>query len=248
MNQLPRAALTLGALTALLASLVGACALRSPSPGVAGPVATPASSPSPVAATTAHRQDDSPPPPAPFAIASGADYGIWFGEFRVNQIGRIAPLGEVTRFLVKDGGFAERMTRGPDQAIWFTDPSSNRIGRIDQSGAVTYALVRQPASGPAGITLGPDGNLWFTEHQSDRIGRATPLGGMTEFQLPVLAGPAEVDSTSRRMAAIGSAVSPPTAMSRNTRCRRRRAGRTVSSPVPTASSGSPNSQRVKLGG
>ena len=74
------------------------------------------------------------------------------------------------------------MTRGPDGAVWFTDPSSNRIGRIDQSGAVTYALVRQPADGPAGITLGPDGNLWFTEHQADRIGRLTPLGIMTEFR------------------------------------------------------------------
>jgi len=54
--------------------------------------------------------------------------------------------------------------------------------------AVAHAQDVPPAFlGP--ITAGPDGNMWFTETEEGRIGRITPMGQVSAFPVPRIAGP-----------------------------------------------------------
>jgi len=129
----------------------------------------------------APRATPTPSHSAPFAITSGPDRAVWFGEFSTGHIGRMALDGEVKLFSLS--AVAERMTAGPDEAVWFTDPASNRIGRISREGEIVFVKLLVENAGPAGITLGPDGNLWFTEsiynHHEQRNAQVAkrPLGG-----------------------------------------------------------------------
>lgn len=146
-----------------------------------------------------------PPLPAtihsPYAIAAGAD-GIWFSEYNMAVIGRLAPDGAVTIIALGSRGFPERLTVASDGTTWFTDPGADRIGRIAPGSArAEYYPVPTPESGPAGIAAAPDGAIWFTEHAADKVARFVPDSpgrppqanhGFAEFALPRGGAPAGI--------------------------------------------------------
>jgi streptogramin lyase len=112
----------------------------------------------------------------PTSIVLGTDGAMWFTERAARRIGRIAPDGRISEYLVPAGqpfGIAS----GRDGALYFTD-RSDHLGRLTPSGVVTMFDTRHGAS-PEEIAVGPDGNLWFTEKAG--VGRLTPAGAVTEF-------------------------------------------------------------------
>jgi virginiamycin B lyase len=116
--------------------------------------------------------------PGAYALTSGPDGNVWFGNSR---IGRITPSGVITEFVPPTASWVRDITAGPDGNIWYTQPNANKVCRITPSGVVTEFHVS--GGTPYGIASGPDGNVWFTEHFSPRIGRITSTGAITEFPI-----------------------------------------------------------------
>lgn len=118
----------------------------------------------------------------PYEIAPGPG-GMWFTEYGRSRIGRIAPDGGVTEFVVNRP--ARSIVAGPNGDLWFT--SNKFVSRMTPAGVVADFPV---AGDGWGITVGPDGNIWFTETGEEfygALGRATPSGQITEFPVSALA-------------------------------------------------------------
>ena len=143
----------------------------------------------------------------PGGVAAADDGSVWFTDPGTASIGRLDPMGSVTRYLLALTSQPTGIAPGPDGNFWFTEtapvpPGPNRvpgttapaIGRITPDGVVSHFLLppteENPMGGPgmgsmpAAITAGPDGALWFTEADADQIGRITTDGAITEFPLP----------------------------------------------------------------
>lgn len=129
---------------------------------------------------------------APSSIAVTKDGTVWFTEQNSGLIGRRAPTGVMTEYLLPAGrANPANMVVGPDGAVWFTDASiaSNTghaaVGRISATGAIVeYPITNHnPYSSPvlAGLTVGSDKNLWFTDPQNNGLGFVTSLGHVTEY-------------------------------------------------------------------
>jgi streptogramin lyase len=127
------------------------------------------------------------------AIAAGAGGDMWFiaqssGKYR---IGRIAPSGAITEFLVPTHGryapLPAAIVAGPGGDMWFTESTYGAVGRITRSGAITvFPIASGAGSSPGQIAAGPDGNMWFTESGANKIGRITPAGAITQFPVPTV--------------------------------------------------------------
>ncbi|MGE5461020.1 MAG: PxKF domain-containing protein, partial [Solirubrobacterales bacterium] len=117
-------------------------------------------------------------------IALGPDGAMWFTEWRVSKIGRIALDGTITEFALPGGRLPTGIAAGPDGALWFTAPGANAIGRLTTSGAESELSIPTASGNPTGITLGPDGALWFTEQGGSHIGRIAGDGTITQYAVP----------------------------------------------------------------
>ncbi|MCA1697069.1 MAG: hypothetical protein LC749_21425, partial [Actinobacteria bacterium] len=123
-------------------------------------------------------------------LTRGSDGNLWFTER--SGVGRLTPAGQVTDFVLPEGGSVSRITAGPDGKLWFTESvlrnemDHPRIGTIDPlTEKITHYGLSSSAWGcPEGITAGPDGNVWFIDLCRNRIGRITPAGVVTGFKVP----------------------------------------------------------------
>ena len=136
----------------------------------------------------------------PIGTHSGVDSGlaadysgnIWFVKTGIDEIiGRIAPSGEVTSFILPGSGdLSGGITVGPDGNIWYTKQwAGGIVGRIEPDGTVTEfpAGIQSPRR----ITTGPDGGLWVTGHHYDGrkyITRVTVDGDVSTFALDLDTG------------------------------------------------------------
>jgi uncharacterized repeat protein (TIGR01451 family) len=117
-------------------------------------------------------------------IVAGPGDSLWF-TLADDQIGRIAPDGQVTTFRIPPSKLGpEEIIAGPDGNVWFTytfatsdDPG---IGRITPEGQYTGFAPGTKED----LAAGPDGNVWFTDGTNNAIGRITPTGQVTEFSVP----------------------------------------------------------------
>ncbi len=115
-------------------------------------------------------------------ITPGPDGALWFTDYGLNRIGRIATNGVLAWYSIPTPN-SEPMgiTLGADGALWFTEWSGNNIGRITTNGTITEFPIPTAVSEPDAITLGPDGALWFTEYYAGKVGRITTSGTITEY-------------------------------------------------------------------
>jgi streptogramin lyase len=108
-------------------------------------------------------------------ICTGPDGGLWFTDGSLNQIGRMAADGTLTRtYDLPPNSKPFRIIAGPDGALWFTESGAEKIGRISVDGVITHYPVPTRNSLPYAITVGPDRNIWFTERFAGKIGRLIP--------------------------------------------------------------------------
>jgi virginiamycin B lyase len=132
----------------------------------------------------------------PDIMRPGPDGNLWFGEQRVDKIGRMNPTtGAVTEFSISAGAQIVGVAAGPDGRVWFAELGSNKIGRISTDGrTLDEYLVPTPASQPLDVVAGPDGAVWFTEYAAGgKIGRIAPATGtITEFPIPSGVGAASI--------------------------------------------------------
>jgi virginiamycin B lyase len=133
-------------------------------------------------------------------LAAGADGTLFYagrsyGPGVQDEIGRVAPGGEVTRFPLPEreerftgiGGIAV----GPGGDVWFTESNSYRIGRVTLGGQVSEFFVPIYGARPKQIVVGPDGNIWFTDSYSV-VSYAPGDGSFKEIDLPPGADPAGI--------------------------------------------------------
>lgn len=119
----------------------------------------------------------------PTDITAGADGNLWFTDSIANQIVKMTPAGELTRYPIPTffSGPAS-ITAGPDGNLWFGEVNGNKIGRITPDGVITEFPAPTPVAGLyGGLTTASDGNIWFVEGNVQKLGRITPAGVITEF-------------------------------------------------------------------
>lgn len=142
-------------------------------------------------------------------FAFAPDGSTWFSDGR--WIGRIAPNGKLSEFVLPEGGEGKRSTFaegqiviGGDGNVWFAGSRSTRseegspsiseaiIGRLTPAGELTEFPLPGQGGYPTRIAVGPDGDVWFTESIDDRVGLITPLGQFQEFPLPKYSRPGNI--------------------------------------------------------
>jgi streptogramin lyase len=133
---------------------------------------------------------------SPFAITTGGDGNLWFGEqigFTNNLIEKMTPAGVFTAYPLPfsvdlaEGimyGTPNAITAGPDGNLWFAT-NDGKVGRITPAGTVTGFPV-PGATDLAGITVGPGGTLWFSGETATHaiVGYMTVVGAATIFPVP----------------------------------------------------------------
>lgn len=105
------------------------------------------------------------------AITSGPDGNLWFTDEGENEVGRITPSGDVTKFpLPTAASGVTGIVAAPDGNLWFTERTANKLGRITPAGVVTE-LACIPTAGAAPTAMAADraGRLWFTESAVGRV-------------------------------------------------------------------------------
>jgi streptogramin lyase len=108
-------------------------------------------------------------------ICAGPDDALWFSDGSLNQIGRMAADGTLSRtYDLPLNSQPFRIIAGPDGALWFTEQGAEKIGRISLKGVITHYPIPTSNSLPYALTVGPDRNIWFTERFSKKIGRLIP--------------------------------------------------------------------------
>jgi virginiamycin B lyase len=128
----------------------------------------------------------------PRPITSGPDGALWYGDFKLGQVGRMTTAGALTTFKVPQGAPAG-ITSGLDGNLWLTANFGTAafVYRLTTGGTFTAFAV--PADGMDGvslgpITLGPDGNLWFADYDvttsRGSIVRIRTSGSQTRFVFP----------------------------------------------------------------
>jgi virginiamycin B lyase len=67
----------------------------------------------------------------PVGITVGPDRALWFAGYTSNEIGRLTPTGELSRYPVPTAESRPyHLVTGPDGALWFTEIQGNKIGRL----------------------------------------------------------------------------------------------------------------------
>ncbi|MFN8169044.1 MAG: fibronectin type III domain-containing protein [Candidatus Nanopelagicales bacterium] len=123
----------------------------------------------------------------PSGITTGPDGAVWFTDYLANDVGRIAPGGDVTRFPVPTAAAPNGITVGPDGALWFTQGGDTAIGRVTTTGSFSRFADGVSASG-SDIAVGSDGALWFTQGDAGSIGRISTDGKVTEYSTGISTG------------------------------------------------------------
>jgi virginiamycin B lyase len=126
----------------------------------------------------------------PHGLGIGPDgRTIWYTGKTDGTIGRVAPDGRVTRFVLKDPASTPIYIRaGPDGSMWATELTGNRIARVTPDGRLVEYDLMTPNSRPIAIVPGPDGAMWFSEEAGNEVGRIDAAGIFTTFVLPDLPG------------------------------------------------------------
>ena len=87
----------------------------------------------------------------PEGIALGPDGNVWFTEAKIDQIGRIRPLGFVKEFTgITAGAGLQDIILGPDGNLWFTEPGLDRIGRMTIPPPAPMSAASRKIHGAAG--------------------------------------------------------------------------------------------------
>ena len=117
--------------------------------------------------------------PGPIVEARNGD--VWFTEYFVGRIGRLAPSGRL--FEYKLGRYAEPtgIAADPQGRIWFTTTGDD-VWRIYASGKMKRRKLPKGVTA-SGIVAAVDGTLWFDIGKPGRIGHMTPSGRFEEVEL-----------------------------------------------------------------
>ena len=127
----------------------------------------------------------SAPNAKPEGIALDPHGHVWFTEWNLPDIGRLAH-GRVKQYNVSalngSASNAIDMILGPDKRLWFTTDYNGIGAKSLHGGAVLYSLANN-AEQPSKLAIGPDGNVWFTEFAGPNVGKITRSGAVTEYNV-----------------------------------------------------------------
>lgn len=124
----------------------------------------------------------------PHGMGFGADgKTIWFTGKSTGTVGRIAPDGTITTYVLKTTGSVPIYVRaGNDGTMWVTELVGNAIWRITPTGDILEKAIPTHNSRPIAIVPEPGSNaMWFTEEAGNRVSRITPDGTITEYPVPM---------------------------------------------------------------
>lgn len=125
--------------------------------------------------------------PHPHGMGFGRDgRTIWFTGKATGTVGRIAPDGTITTYVLPTIGSVPIYVRaGNDGTMWVTELVGNRIARITESGDVTELAIPTANSRPIAIVPEPGSDaMWFSQEAGNRVARIRPDGTITEFAVP----------------------------------------------------------------
>lgn len=138
-----------------------------------------------------------------YGVTRDAVGNLWFTRGVVDEIWRVSPTGDVTRFPIPAPAGEQtdvtssfqNITAGPDGNIWFADKRRARIGRLRKDGSVSGFPLPTPSYAPLSVCAGPDGKVWYTasipainSFSPGRIGSVSSTGEIQEFLLPAETG------------------------------------------------------------
>lgn len=125
----------------------------------------------------------------PHGMGFGADgKTIWFTGKSTGTVGRIAPDGTITTYVLKTVGSVPIYVRaGSDGTMWVTELVGNAIWRITPGGDILEKAIPTRNSRPIAIVPEPgtSGAMWFTEEAGNRVARIALDGTITEYQVPM---------------------------------------------------------------
>jgi sugar lactone lactonase YvrE len=68
---------------------------------------------------------------SPLGIAAGPDRNLWFVDLTSDKVGKITPLGVVTKYAIPTANSTPLgIAAGPDRSLWFTETNANQVARI----------------------------------------------------------------------------------------------------------------------
>jgi virginiamycin B lyase len=127
--------------------------------------------------------------PHPHGMTFGPDgRTIWFTGKSTGTVGRIAPGGKITTYVLKTVGSVPIYVRaGNDGTMWVTELVGNAIARIGTDGSLTETAIPTRNSRPIAIVPEPGSNaMWFSEEAGNRVARISPDGKtITEYPVPM---------------------------------------------------------------
>jgi len=111
-----------------------------------------------------------------YSITTGPDGNLWFAG-TTDQINRMTPSGQVTRFPVTVGCYPQGIAPGFG-SLWFGCYYLDQIDRITTAGKVTvFPIPHHFPNYPdniQGVVQGPGKAMSFVEYAAERVGRLQP--------------------------------------------------------------------------
>lgn len=126
--------------------------------------------------------------PHPHGMGFGRDgRTIWFTGKATGTVGRIAPDGTITTYVLPTIGSVPIYVRaGNDGSMWVTELVGNKIARITESGEVAEFAIPTHNSRPIAIVPEPGSDaMWFSQEAGNRVARITPDGTISEYAVPM---------------------------------------------------------------
>lgn len=122
-------------------------------------------------------------------IALGPDGQLWFGQDRVNEVGRVSTAGVFSAFpLTPAPGLTgtRDIVAGPDGAMWLTRASKGTISRVTTAGVETDFVLPGTDLYVAlqDLVSGPGDKLWFIRSGQRSIGSITTSGTTAFYKAP----------------------------------------------------------------
>ena len=112
---------------------------------------------------------------------------IWFTGKSTGTVGKIAPDGRITTYVLSTVGSVPIYVRaGNDGTMWVTELVGNAIARITADGVVKEFPIPTHNSRPIAIVPEPGSDaMWFSEETGNRVGRIARDGTITEYPVPM---------------------------------------------------------------
>ena len=126
--------------------------------------------------------------PHPHGMWFGPDgKTIWFTGKATGTIGKVAPDGKITTYVLPTVGSVPIYVRpGNDGTVWATELVGNAIACITPDGKVKEFAIPTHNSRPIAIVPEPGSNaMWFSEEAGNRVARIAPDGTITEYPVPM---------------------------------------------------------------